>query len=91
MHASLLCCQGLAITTAVSVPVAALAATAALEQSGAITTPIASYIHLVGDWVGELGLPEFVIHWIHAINMGVVLASMGGYGTYLGWQIRAGE
>jgi hypothetical protein len=27
----------------------------------------------------------------HALNMAVVLFAMGGYGTYLGWKVRAGN
>ncbi|CEL92283.1 unnamed protein product [Vitrella brassicaformis CCMP3155] len=36
----------------------------------------------------SMEMPPFVIHWFHGINMGIVAAAMGGYGAYLGWQIR---
>ena len=36
-------------------------------------------------------VPQFVKTWFHAINMATVLFAMGGYGTYLGWQTRAGN
>ena len=35
-----------------------------------------------------LNLPPFILHWFHALNMGVVLFAMGGYGTFLGWNMR---
>ena len=29
--------------------------------------------------------------WFHAVNMFTVLFAMGGYGAFLGWQVRAGN
>ena len=29
-----------------------------------------------------------MLHWFHALNMGIVLGAMGGYGTFLGWNMR---
>ncbi len=34
---------------------------------------------------------RFVTKYFHGLNMATVLFAMGGYGTYLGWQIRAGN
>ncbi len=31
------------------------------------------------------------VHWGHPGNMFVVLSAMGGYGSYLGWQIRLSD
>lgn len=36
-------------------------------------------------------VPAPLIKWLHGANMGIVLAAMGGVGTYLGYQIRAGN
>lgn len=46
---------------------------------------------LQADSLTPLGLPEALVHWGHPGNMAVVLLAMGGYGTYLGWQIRTGD
>ena len=43
------------------------------------------------DTLTPLGLPDWLVHWGHPGNMAVVLLAMGGYGTYLGWQIRTGD
>eukprot|EP00241_Pyramimonas_parkeae_P011902 CAMPEP_0114252770 /NCGR_PEP_ID=MMETSP0058-20121206/16022_1 /TAXON_ID=36894 /ORGANISM="Pyramimonas parkeae, CCMP726" /LENGTH=197 /DNA_ID=CAMNT_0001366743 /DNA_START=136 /DNA_END=729 /DNA_ORIENTATION=+ len=45
----------------------------------------------IADSLTPLGLPEALVHWGHPGNMAVVLLAMGGYGTYLGWQIRTGD
>lgn len=39
----------------------------------------------------ENGLPDAIIHWGHPAAMGTVLLTMGLFGSYLGWQIRAGN
>ncbi|CAI5522781.1 unnamed protein product [Closterium sp. Naga37s-1] len=59
-------------------PVAALAAADALREL------LEPYGELVRSW----NLPDWLIHWGHPGNMAVVLLAMGGYGSYLGWQIR---
>ncbi|CAG9464611.1 unnamed protein product [Pedinophyceae sp. YPF-701] len=41
--------------------------------------------------LNEAGLPEALVRWGHPGNMFVVLAAMGGYGSYLGWQIRLSD
>ncbi|CAI5991644.1 unnamed protein product, partial [Closterium sp. NIES-65] len=41
-----------------------------------------------GELVRSWNLPDWLIHWGHPGNMAVVLLAMGGYGSYLGWQIR---
>lgn len=69
-----------------------LAATASLVQSGVLVDPLTSYFNAIGVPVIEfLNPPEWIIHWFHALNMATVLFAMGGYGTYLGYQIRKGE
>jgi hypothetical protein len=48
-----------------------------------------SYFSLFSPTLKGLNLPPFLLHWFHGINMGIVLFAMGGYGTYLGWNIRS--
>jgi len=65
-----------------------------LDLSG-VKGPVESYVNI---WVPmfqsaqEAGLaPDALIHWGHAAAMGMVLLAMGGFGTFLGWQIRLGN
>ncbi|KAG0614688.1 hypothetical protein M758_6G196100 [Ceratodon purpureus] len=64
--------------------VAPILALAALPGAGAITELFTPFGELVRTW----DLPQWLIHWGHPGNMAVVLFAMGGYGSYLGWQIR---
>uniref|UniRef100_A0A061S7Q6 Uncharacterized protein n=2 Tax=Tetraselmis sp. GSL018 TaxID=582737 RepID=A0A061S7Q6_9CHLO len=52
---------------------------------------IAGALQPAADYFNTLGLPEWLIHWGHPANMTVVLFAMGGYGSWLGWQIRVGD
>lgn len=45
----------------------------------------------IAQQLAGLNLPEPLIHWGHPANMAVVLFAMGGYGSYLGWQIRTSD
>ena len=77
-------------------PVAGLALSqVTVANNEALGKAIDSYLHLTAGFVFDFWandqVPEFVAHWLHPINMGVVLFAMGGYGSYLGWQIRAGN
>ncbi|XP_057871332.1 uncharacterized protein LOC131077797 isoform X2 [Cryptomeria japonica] len=45
------------------------------------------FAELVKTW----NLPDWLVHWGHPGNMAVVLFAMGGYGSYLGWQIRLSD
>jgi len=47
-----------------------------------------SYFNLFAPTLKGLNLPPVLLHWFHALNMGVVLVGMGGYGAYLGWNMR---
>ena len=51
---------------------------------------VAGPIQDAAAYFNTLGLPSWLIKWGHPGNMGVVLSAMGGYGSYLGWQIRTG-
>eukprot|EP00638_Chattonella_subsalsa_P008771 CAMPEP_0117758402 /NCGR_PEP_ID=MMETSP0947-20121206/15356_1 /TAXON_ID=44440 /ORGANISM="Chattonella subsalsa, Strain CCMP2191" /LENGTH=165 /DNA_ID=CAMNT_0005578581 /DNA_START=269 /DNA_END=766 /DNA_ORIENTATION=+ len=50
-----------------------------------------SYLNLFVPTLKSLNLPAPLIHWFHGANMATVLFAMGGYGTYLGWNIRSGN
>eukprot|EP00929_Paragymnodinium_shiwhaense_P090793 TRINITY_DN508_c0_g2_i1.p1 TRINITY_DN508_c0_g2~~TRINITY_DN508_c0_g2_i1.p1 ORF type:complete len:243 (-),score=48.63 TRINITY_DN508_c0_g2_i1:230-895(-) len=65
-----------------------------LDLSG-VEGPVTDYVNI---WVPmfksaqEAGLaPDALIHWGHAAAMGMVLLAMGGFGSFLGWQIRFGN
>lgn len=45
-------------------------------------------INTVAPIFKTLNFPPFLLHWFHALNMGIVLFAMGGYGTFLGWNMR---
>eukprot|EP01018_Ginkgo_biloba_P036488 Gb_18320 [translate_table: standard] len=57
--------------------------------------PVAEIIRSVFGPFAELvktwNLPDWLVHWGHPGNMAVVLFAMGGYGSYLGWQIRLSD
>ncbi|KAI8476330.1 MAG: hypothetical protein J3K34DRAFT_401945 [Monoraphidium minutum] len=64
-----------------ALPVADLAAAEGLARALAPTAEL----------FNTFGLPEPLIHWGHPGNMAVVLLAMGGYGSWLGWQIRLSD
>jgi hypothetical protein len=53
--------------------------------------PAYEFLKGQADTFSTLGLPEWLIHWGHPGNMFVVLLAMGGYGGWLGWQIRLSD
>ena len=75
-----------------ALPAAPRAATPLLE-------PVAAPLELYAEiWTPlftaarDAGLaPEALLHWGHPLAMGTVLVTMGGFGTYLGWQTRLGN
>eukprot|EP00232_Nephroselmis_pyriformis_P021624 CAMPEP_0182866446 /NCGR_PEP_ID=MMETSP0034_2-20130328/8210_1 /TAXON_ID=156128 /ORGANISM="Nephroselmis pyriformis, Strain CCMP717" /LENGTH=250 /DNA_ID=CAMNT_0024998773 /DNA_START=10 /DNA_END=762 /DNA_ORIENTATION=- len=76
----------------IAAPAAALAVSVAFVGSHTIDQPLIDFVQANGvPVISELGLPDFAIRWFHAINMSIVLGAMGGYGTYLGWKVRAGN
>ncbi|QDZ21155.1 DUF4079 domain-containing protein [Chloropicon primus] len=78
--------------TAAAIVGGSLLASAGLVGSHVLVEPLTAYFNAIGVPVIEfLHPPEWVLHWFHAINMGIVLAAMGGYGAYLGYQIRGGK
>jgi hypothetical protein len=81
---------------AVGLPVAAVAASAAVLGSGVISSDaVNAYFHTTAGFVFDADaagqVPAFLKQWFHGANMLIALGAMGGYGTYLGWQIRAGN
>lgn len=77
---------------AVFAPVVGVAGSVALINAHVIDAPLLSYLNTVGvPVINALNPPEFVSHWFHGLNMGLVLFAMGGYGTYLGYRIRSGN
>ncbi|CAL0316948.1 unnamed protein product [Lupinus luteus] len=65
-------------------PLPLLYAAALLPGAGAVTSAFEPFVEVVKSF----GLPGWLVHWGHPGNMAVVLFSMGGYGTYLGFRIR---
>lgn len=43
------------------------------------------------DAFSAMGLPDALVKWGHPGNMAVVLAAMGGFGTYKGFQIKLSD
>lgn len=81
--------KGLALVAA---PAAAFAVSSLVIDSHVLVDPLTGYLNAVGiPVINALSPPEWIVHWFHALNMGTVLFAMGGYGTVLGWKIRAGE
>lgn len=64
--------------------VLALAALPGADQVTALIEPWAEIVR-------GLDLPYWLLHWGHPGNMAVVLFAMGGYGSWLGWQIRLSD
>lgn len=60
---------------------------AALPGAEVIRSVFGPFAELVKTW----SLPDLLVHWGHPGNMAVVLFAMGGYGSYLGWQIRLSD
>ena len=68
---------------------------AAFLALDAIEPAVSSYVNI---WVPLFesakasGLaPDFLLHWGHGAAMATVLFAMGGFGAFLGWQIRFGK
>eukprot|EP00193_Tetraselmis_chui_P013556 CAMPEP_0177789792 /NCGR_PEP_ID=MMETSP0491_2-20121128/22965_1 /TAXON_ID=63592 /ORGANISM="Tetraselmis chuii, Strain PLY429" /LENGTH=226 /DNA_ID=CAMNT_0019311733 /DNA_START=38 /DNA_END=718 /DNA_ORIENTATION=- len=63
------------------------------STSGPVVTALAAggLLGPLAEYFNTLGLPEPLVHWGHPGNMAVVLIAMGGYGSWLGWQIRVGD
>ena len=57
----------------------------------AAINPIRALLEPQAQFFSTLNLPEPLIHWGHPANMAVVLFAMGGYGSWLGWQIRLSD
>lgn len=52
---------------------------------------IAKALQPAADTFASFNLPTPLIKFGHPGNMAVVLLAMGGYGTYLGWQLRLSD
>jgi len=71
--------------TRTSSPIASILALEAIEPA------FSSYAAIWTPLLASFGAPDFLLHWGHGAAMSTVLFSMGGYGTYLGWQTRLGN
>eukprot|EP00252_Welwitschia_mirabilis_P021492 TRINITY_DN5528_c0_g1_i1.p1 TRINITY_DN5528_c0_g1~~TRINITY_DN5528_c0_g1_i1.p1 ORF type:complete len:270 (-),score=45.88 TRINITY_DN5528_c0_g1_i1:281-1090(-) len=60
---------------------------AALPGAESVRSLFGPFVETVKSW----NLPDWLVHWGHPGNMAVVLFAMGGYGSYLGWQIRLSD
>mmetsp|Transcript_10595 Transcript_10595/g.65311 ORF Transcript_10595/g.65311 Transcript_10595/m.65311 type:complete len:336 (-) Transcript_10595:820-1827(-) len=61
------------------------------KQRGTLADGIQSALQPAADTFNTLGLPDWLVHWGHPGNMAIVLLAIGGYGSYLGWQLRNPE
>lgn len=61
------------------------------KQRGTLADGIQSALQPAADTFNSLGLPDWLVHWGHPGNMAIVLLAIGGYGSYLGWQLRNPE
>jgi Protein of unknown function (DUF4079) len=52
---------------------------------------IAKALQPAADTFNSYNLPAPLVQFGHPGNMAVVLLAMGGYGTYLGWQVRLSD
>jgi len=49
---------------------------------------VTAYMNIFVPTFKSLNLPAPLVQWGHAFSMGTVIATMGVYGSWLGWQIR---
>lgn len=78
--------------TALAIAGGGVAAAAALVNAHIVDGGVTSYLEAVGvPVISAANLPEYAIKWLHGANMGIVLATMCAYGTYLGWEVRKGN
>lgn len=82
--------KAIAAVAALGAAYAPIAAATPFESLGEESSPLYAYFNMFTPLVDTaLGDNDTLIHWLHPVNMGIVLFAMGGYGAYLGWQIRA--
>eukprot|EP00899_Mesostigma_viride_P025891 jgi/Mesvir1/6487/Mv16759-RA.1 len=73
-------------------PLAALAASAAVVGSHTVDASLVQFVSESGvPTIKSLDLPLWALHWFHGINMSIVTLAMGGYGAFLGKEIREGK
>lgn len=58
------------------------------KQRGTLADALQASLQPAADTFNSLGLPDWLVHWGHPGNMAIVLLAIGGYGSYLGWQLR---
>lgn len=66
-------------------------ASAGILALDGLAPAFAAYADIWTPTLFSLGAPDFIYHWGHGAAMFTVLAAMGGYGTFLGWQTRLGN
>jgi len=85
------------LLAAVAAPTLALGLSALAVSTGHVPSRDATeaYFRLTAGFVFDADaagqVPLVLKQWFHGANMGLALAAMGGYGAFLGWQVRAGK
>lgn len=52
---------------------------------------ITALLKPIADWFAGFNMPEPIIHWGHPLMMGIVVAVLGVYVAWAGWQSRTAE
>lgn len=56
-----------------------------------MASQITALLKPIADWFASFNMPEPIIHWGHPLMMGIVVAVLGVYVAWAGWQGRTAE